>query len=107
MSVRNIHTASELTASHEPRGMMQGRVVLRSDDDNAGARQIWNRAVKNELALFGVCESSADVRAAVRFARLPIISSVKLAVPFDVATYPFPLETAPAAPRISGGLYDI
>jgi FAD/FMN-containing dehydrogenase len=69
MSVTNINTTSELTAAHELRTMMQGRVVLRGDDDYARTRQIWNRAVDIQPALFAVCETSADVQAAVRVAR--------------------------------------
>jgi hypothetical protein len=37
--------------------MMQGRVVLRDDDDYARTRQIWNRAVEYQPALFAVCET--------------------------------------------------
>jgi hypothetical protein len=48
---------------------MQGSVVLRGDDDYARTRQIWNRAVENQPALFAVCETSADVQAALRVAR--------------------------------------
>jgi FAD/FMN-containing dehydrogenase len=48
---------------------MQGRVVLRGDDDYARTRQIWNGAVRHQPALFAVCETSADVQAAVRSAR--------------------------------------
>jgi hypothetical protein len=69
MSVANINTTSELTAARELRAMMRGRVVLRGDDDYARTRQIWNRAVENQPALFAVCETSADVQAAVRVAR--------------------------------------
>jgi FAD/FMN-containing dehydrogenase len=69
MSVTNIQTTSELTAARELRAMMQGRVVLRDDDDYARTRQIWNRAVEYQPALFAVCETSTDVQAAVRAAR--------------------------------------
>jgi FAD/FMN-containing dehydrogenase len=69
MSVTNINSASELTATRELRAMMQGRVVLRGDDDYARTRQIWNLAVKNQPALFAVCETTADVQAAVCVAR--------------------------------------
>ena len=69
MSVTNIQTTLELTAACELRSMMQGRVVLRGDDDYARTRQIFNRAVGNQPAIFGVCETSADVQAAVRVAR--------------------------------------
>src|SRR5215469_18221520 len=69
MSVTNIRTTSELTTVRELRAMMQGRVVSRGDDEYARTRQIWNRAVENQPALLAVCETSADVQAAVRVAR--------------------------------------
>jgi FAD/FMN-containing dehydrogenase len=69
MTVDIRNTASELTAARELRAMMQGRVVLRGDGDYARTRQIWNRAVENQPALLAVCETSADVQAAVRVAR--------------------------------------
>jgi hypothetical protein len=69
MSVTNMHTTSELAAARELRSMMQGRVVLRADDDYASTRKIWNSAVENQPALFAVCETSGDVQAAVRVAR--------------------------------------
>jgi FAD/FMN-containing dehydrogenase len=64
-----IRAPSELTATRELRAMMQGRVVSRADDDYARRRQIWNGAVEKLPALFAVCETSADVQAAVRAAR--------------------------------------
>src|SRR5262245_57359504 len=69
MTVDIAHTASELTAARDLRAMMQGRVVLRDDGDYARTRQIWNRAVENQPALLAVCETSADVQAAVCVAR--------------------------------------
>jgi FAD/FMN-containing dehydrogenase len=69
MSVLDTQTTSALTAARELRAMMQGRVVLRGDDDYASTRKIWNGAVENQPALFAVCETSADVQAAVRVAR--------------------------------------
>ena len=63
------HINSELTAARELRATMQGRVVLRGDGNYARTRQIWNRAVENQPALLAVCETSADVQAAVRAAR--------------------------------------
>jgi FAD/FMN-containing dehydrogenase len=69
MSVFDIHTTSELSAARELRAMMQGRVVLRGDDDYPRARKIWNAAVEKQPALLAVCETSADVQAAVRVAR--------------------------------------
>lgn len=69
MNVTNIRSASELTLAHELRGKMQGRVVLRGDNDYVQTRQIWNGAVQHQPELFAVCETSADVQAAVRSAR--------------------------------------
>jgi FAD/FMN-containing dehydrogenase len=69
MSVMEIHTNSALSAARELRATMQGRVVLRGDDDYARTRQIWNRAVETQPALLAVCETSADVQVAVRVAR--------------------------------------
>jgi hypothetical protein len=69
MSVTETHTNSALSATHELRTMMRGRVVLRGDDDYARTRQIWNRAVEGQPALLAVCETSEDVQAAVRSAQ--------------------------------------
>ena len=69
MSVTNTIKETELTAERELRAMMEGRVVSRADDDYTRTRQIWNRAVENRPALFAMCETSADVQAAVRVAR--------------------------------------
>ena len=88
MSLTNINTASKLTTTRELRTMMQGRVVLRGNDDYARTRQIWNGAVENQPALFAVCETSADVQAAVRVARREVL-------PFSVrvhADLPHPAE---------------
>ncbi len=60
---------SEVVAARELRNMMRGRVVSWGDNDYAGKRQIWNRAVESQPALLAVCEASADVQAAVRSAR--------------------------------------
>lgn len=69
MSVAKIHAGSELAAACELRTAMQGRVVLHGDDDYARTRQIWNGGVQNQPVLFAVCETSADIQAAVRIAR--------------------------------------
>src|SRR5271165_2434011 len=69
MSVTNIDVTSGLTAAHELRASMQGRVVLRGDGDYARMRQIWNGAVQRQPALIALCETPADVQAAVRTAR--------------------------------------
>ncbi|WP_426419713.1 FAD-binding oxidoreductase [Bradyrhizobium genosp. A] len=64
----NIHT-SVAAATRELRATMQDRVVSRGDDAYSRTRRIWNGAVENQPALFAVCETSADVQAAVRSAR--------------------------------------
>jgi FAD/FMN-containing dehydrogenase len=69
MSVISKSTNPHSAAARELRTKMQGRVVSRGDDDYARTRQIWNGAVENQPALFAVCETSADVQAAVRSAR--------------------------------------
>jgi hypothetical protein len=69
MSVTNAIKETGLAAARELRALMQGRVVLGGDDDYARTRQIWNRAVENRPVLLAVCETSADVQAAVRVAR--------------------------------------
>jgi FAD/FMN-containing dehydrogenase len=69
MTVMTMHSTSGSAARRELHAMMQGRVVSRGDDDYATTRQIWNGAVENQPALFAVCETSADVQAAVRSAR--------------------------------------
>ena len=73
MSVMSKSTTSESVAAHELRTTMQGRIVSWGDDDYARARQIWNRAVESQPALLAVCETSADVQAAVRSARQHVI----------------------------------
>jgi FAD/FMN-containing dehydrogenase len=65
----NIHATSKQAAARELRAKMQGRVVSWGDDDYARTRRVWNGAVENQPALFAVCETSADVQAAVRSAR--------------------------------------
>ena len=69
MSVTNINAGSGVDAAHELRAAMQGRVVLRGDDDYAQTRRIWNGAVEHQPALIAVCETPADVQATVRIAR--------------------------------------
>jgi FAD/FMN-containing dehydrogenase len=68
MSVTNINTRSTLEVARELRAAMQGRVVLRGDDDYAQTRQIWNGAVEHQPSMFAVCETAADVPTAVRIA---------------------------------------
>jgi hypothetical protein len=69
MSITEMRTSLAVSAARELRTVMQGRVVLRGDDDYARMRQIWNRAVENQPALLAICETSVDVQAAVRAAR--------------------------------------
>ena len=66
MGVISKSADSESVAARELRTM---RIVSWGDDDYARTRPIWNRAVESEPALFAVCETSADVQAAVRSAR--------------------------------------
>jgi FAD/FMN-containing dehydrogenase len=68
VSVTKIGAGSELAAARELKAVMQGRLVLRGDDDYARTRQIWNGAVEHQPALFAVCETAADVQTAVRSA---------------------------------------
>jgi FAD/FMN-containing dehydrogenase len=63
------HTNSELSATRELRATIQGRVLLRGEDDYARTRRIWNGAVEMQPALFVVCETSTDVQVAVSVAR--------------------------------------
>jgi len=59
----------KLSATRELHAIMQGRVVSRGDDDYPRTRKIWNGAAQSQPALFAVCETSADVQAAVQSAR--------------------------------------
>ena len=59
----------------EPRSTIAGVVVLPGDPDYESARRIWNYAVDRHPAMIVRCTGTADVVAAVRFARsegLPI-----------------------------------
>jgi FAD/FMN-containing dehydrogenase len=69
VSVTNINAGPRLDGVHELQAVMQGRVVLRGDDDYPRTRQIWNGAVEHQPAMFAVCDTVADVQAAVRSAR--------------------------------------
>src|ERR1700756_5073380 len=68
---------SESVAARELRNTMWGQVVSWGDDDYGRTRQIWNRAVESQPALLVLCETSADVQAAVR-------SAVRHAIPLSV-----------------------
>jgi FAD/FMN-containing dehydrogenase len=50
-------------------GVLQGEVAMPGDAAFIRARKIWNGAVTHEPALFALCETQADVQAAVRAAR--------------------------------------
>ncbi|WP_063696491.1 FAD-binding oxidoreductase [Bradyrhizobium centrolobii] len=67
VNVTNKSTTSDAAA--ELGAKMQGRIVSRGEDEYARTRRVWNGAVENQPALFAVCETSADVQAAVRSAR--------------------------------------
>src|ERR1700754_496541 len=57
-----------LMVAEELRDEMQGRVLVRDDDGYAEAGSIWNGAITAQPALFALCETAADVQAAVRSA---------------------------------------
>ena len=65
---------SALAAARDLRAVMRGKVVLEGEDTYQSVRQIWNRAVDYQPALFALCETLADVQAAVRSARAHNIS---------------------------------
>ena len=70
MSVMSmIDRRPELPAAVGLREVMQGKVIMRSDEEYSHARQLWNGAVLHQPALFAVCENTTDVKAAVRIAR--------------------------------------
>jgi FAD/FMN-containing dehydrogenase len=69
MNVMSKSTNPYSGVARELRRKMQGRVVSSGDDDYAGTRRVWNGAVENQPALFAMCETSADVQAAVQIAR--------------------------------------
>ena len=65
MSMMKTGVRSELDVARDLQAMMKGRVVSRGDSDYARTRRIWNGAVRHQPALFAVCETSADIQAAV------------------------------------------
>jgi FAD/FMN-containing dehydrogenase len=59
----------------ELRSAVAGPVIMPGDDAYQSARQIWNHAIDRYPAMIVKCTGTADVVAAVRFARsegLPI-----------------------------------
>lgn len=56
-------------ALHRFRSAFQGPVLLPGDPDYDTARQVWNAMIDRRPALIARCTSTADVMAAVRFAR--------------------------------------
>jgi len=58
-----------LAAADELRSAMRGKVVLPGDDSYNDAQQIWNSAIDYRPALFAICETRNDVKAAIRIAR--------------------------------------
>jgi hypothetical protein len=58
-----------LLAADDLRQVMPGKVAMPGDVTYAGARQIWNGAVKHQPALIALCETDSDVQAALRVAR--------------------------------------
>jgi FAD/FMN-containing dehydrogenase len=64
-----------IAAARDLRAVMRGKVVLPGDDTYDQARQIWNGAVDHRPALLAICETTEDVKAALRIAqayRLPL-----------------------------------
>src|ERR1700736_5688310 len=59
----------EVAAARELRALMHGRVVLPDEESYAQVRKIWNGAVDHEPTLFALCQTAADVQAAVRVGR--------------------------------------
>lgn len=57
-------------ARRELRAVMRGEVVSAGEETYARIRQIWNGAVDHQPALFALCETTEDVQASVRIARL-------------------------------------
>ena len=51
------------------KGVFQGELMLPSDSGYDEARSIWNRMIDRHPALIAQCSSSADIAAAVNFAR--------------------------------------
>ena len=73
-------TSAELSAEHveEFRTALQGAVLLDGDDGYDEARAVWNAMIDRRPALVARCETSADVAAAVTFARThDLLVSVK------------------------------
>src|ERR1700724_2783530 len=65
----NMDSQFGLMAAQALRAVMQGKVALPGEDSYLQARQIYNGAVEYQPALFALCETVADVQAAVRVAR--------------------------------------
>jgi hypothetical protein len=65
----NMPTTASAAAAKELRAVMQGRVVVAGEEGYARVRQIWNGATEHLPALFAICETVGDVRAAVQVAR--------------------------------------
>lgn len=60
--------ATASAAAKELRAVMQGKVVVAGEEDYARVLQIWNGAIEHLPALFAMCETVGDVRAAVQVA---------------------------------------
>jgi FAD/FMN-containing dehydrogenase len=65
----NMASEFGLMAAQALRVVMPGKVALPGEDSYLQARQIYNGAVEYQPALFALCETVADVQAAVRVAR--------------------------------------
>jgi FAD/FMN-containing dehydrogenase len=56
-------------AARDLRAVMRGKVVLPDDDAYELTREVWNGAVDHRPALFAICATAEDVKAAVRVAQ--------------------------------------
>ena len=71
MSVMDtVMNQTRLAAVRDLRATLQGKVVVRGDDDYAATEKALNRAVTNEPAFFAMCETAKDVKEAVSTARI-------------------------------------
>lgn len=69
MTMETTTVTSEMAAVRDLRAEMPGKVVTKGEDAYTHACEIWNGAVEHQPALFALCETVADVQAAVRVAR--------------------------------------
>jgi len=69
MSELDIAARSARIAGHALRVVMQGKVVLPSDENYSEVRAVWNAAIDHRPAIIAQCETTRDVQLAVTTAR--------------------------------------